>query len=122
MNSELNVLALYMDAGFHVTPKFHMLQHIYCQFEGDCAPRYSYCFAEESKNEKMSDLGQKASNHETLPDRCMLMHEMWASSGRPTIAKLRKRRLDNAAKERPAKKNQPATLSASSSDVDIDLD
>jgi hypothetical protein len=56
-----------------MTPKFHMFQHVYLQFEHDCAPRYSYCFAEESKNGHMSELAKRAANHGSLPERTMIM-------------------------------------------------
>ena len=39
LNAEINFLTLYSRARFPQTPKFHMLQHIYTQFENDCSPR-----------------------------------------------------------------------------------
>ena len=94
-NAELNFLSLYLDAGFPETPKFHMMQHVYQQFEHDCAPRFSYCFAEESKNFRMAQQAQQCLNDEGLPERVMLMHETWAAAGCPSIGKIRKRQLRN---------------------------
>ena len=77
-----------------------MLQHIYDQFVDDCSPRYSYCFAEETKNFFMSGLAQKVRNGPTLPEEVLLMHELWVSSGCPTIKKLRRsRQVDSIARE-----------------------
>ena len=41
----------------------------------------------------MATLAKLAANHETLPERTMLMHEYWAASGFPSISKMRKQRL-----------------------------
>ena len=70
-----------------------MMQHIHDQFKNDCVPRFAYCFAEESKNSFMSDLAKKCRNKETLPEEVLLMHEMWVSSGCPSVAKLRRKRV-----------------------------
>ena len=47
------------------------------QFANDCAPRYSYCFAEEGKNSKVAELAKKANNSQSLAHTVMLMHELW---------------------------------------------
>ena len=94
ITAETNFLSLYVEAGFHATYKFHMLQHIYDQFVDDCAPRYSYCFAEETNNFFMSELAQKVRNGPTLPEEVLLMHELWVSSGCPTVKKLRRARQE----------------------------
>ena len=129
-SAELNFLGLLEDLQFPVAPKFHQLQHIFLQLEYDCAPRYSYCFAEESKNAKLAELAKRAANAASLPERVLLMHELWAASGKPTIAKLRKRRLAQKASSKRSRTHagnthaSPATDISldSNSDVDVDLD
>ena len=52
LNAEINFITLYLSAGFHATPKFHLMQHIQQQFFLDCAPRYAYTQPEESETRK----------------------------------------------------------------------
>ena len=41
LTAELDFLGDYINAGFPATPKFHLMQHIFLQFQHDCAPRYA---------------------------------------------------------------------------------
>ena len=113
--AEINYLSLYIEAGFPTVPKHHMLQHIFMQFHGDCAPRYSYCFAEESKNAKMAELAQKACNKAGLAERVLLMHELWAATGGTTVSLIKRRRLS----KRPAACMD--RLRAADADVHVDV-
>ena len=115
LTSEVNFLSLWIGAGFPTTPKFHMLQHIYKQFEFDCAPRYSYCFAEETKNAKMADLAKKACNKDGLAEKVLLMHELWSASGNPTLPSIKRQRVA----KRPAAV-APVASAKRSADVDVD--
>ena len=102
-----------------MTPKFHMFQHVYLQFEHDCAPRYSYCFAEESKNGHMSELAKRAANHGSLPERTMIMHELWAGSECPTVAKIRVKRRASAHALEGCKNARVDLAVGPDSDVDL---
>ena len=117
LNAEVNFITLYINLGFPAVPKLHMMQHIFTQFENDCAPRYAYCFAEESKNFKMAGFAKLCNNQASLPEQVMLMHELWASDGCPTVQKAREKRLRSSASTRAAARQRLATPQ----NVDLDL-
>ena len=109
LKAEVNFITLYLSCGFPATPKFHMLQHIYQQFQNDCAPRYSYCFAEESKNCRMAELAKKACNKSMLAETVLLMHELWAAHDCISVTKIKKRRLAHKSEPaKPSKENEKA--------------
>ena len=126
LTAELNFLSLFVEkCGFPPTPKFHMLQHIYLQFEYDCAPRFSYCFAEESKNHDMAEIARKTGNacDSDVPLKVMGTHECWAAAGYPTMAKVRAARVARlgscSSSSKKRKINSDASIAA---DLDIPSD
>ena len=108
-------------------PKIRMLQHIFLQMENDCSPRYSYCFAEETKNSQVSDLAKRALNADTLHDKVVLMHELWAAAGYPSLAKHKRQRQQIRQGTSKARRlgqsasstRQSLVLSDSSSDIEV---
>ena len=128
VKAEIALLTLCHEAGFPMTPKFHMLQHLHLQMEQDCAPRYAYCFAEETKNAHLSELAKRALNLEGLAEKVILMHEMWAAAGCPTMSKLKRSRQQSvigSSKSRKRSEGQSAhadiVVQTDSDNTDLDM-
>ena len=124
--AEIKLLSLCDLAGFPMTPKFHMMQHVLLQTQVDCAPRYSYCFAEETKNGQLAKLAKRASNLSSLPEKVVLMHEMWAASGYPTIAKQRRKRqqqlMPDISKKRKVVPTSQCVILSESDSTDLEVE
>ena len=93
--SEISFIELYIQAGFHASPKFHQFQHMWYQMRGGAAPRFDYCFAEEGKNQQLAKYAGAVNNMPTLPEKVIEMHEQWVGRGCPTLPKLKKLRLSS---------------------------
>ena len=48
-------------AGFHILPKFHLMCHLASQLARTGAPRFTWVYLDESKNQYLSTLGQVSS-------------------------------------------------------------
>ena len=123
--AEIKFLCLCHACGFPMTPKFHLLQHVFLQLQDDCAPRYAYCFAEETKNAHLAELAKRALNWLNLPETVVWMHEMWASAGCPTMVKHKRQRQQSMEEQTDAKRRRviepEVTIQSDSDAADLEV-